>query len=49
MCVCAFVSVCVCSTLMSWVREREEEVLKAEPVAGVPERVRVQMTEVEVS
>ena len=36
------------SGLMSWVKAKDDELLRAEAVAGVPDRVAAQITEVEV-
>ena len=37
------------SGLMSWVKAKDEELLRAEAVAGTPERVSAQISEVDVS
>ena len=36
------------SGLMSWVKVKDEELLRVEAVAGIPDRVAAQITEVEV-
>ena len=36
------------SGLMSWLKAKDDELLRAEAVAGVPDRVTAQITEVEV-
>ena len=41
-------NVCIFSGLLSWVNMKDEELLKAEAVAGIPDRVISQITETQV-